>query len=260
MFSLVKAVTRPHYNLSRATAAVLVAHNAAESRSVVGTASTTTTSKPGKLEAALTAVVPTKAAAPPIPSPSEHPLQHPPDPDEAATEDAVCGAFEADAVFPRPSVDGEGEEEEEEDVDEEVDEYLEDGDDPDDASMGDENAMLRRAHESALLKAAAEAREKSMTTTTNANGTPPPPAAAEPVERKSVDTVQKPTEEIPLLPATEEPAFSEEPQDGCDSPPPIVAHVSHIKKTKHVFGVYFSLTRVCPLGYIGAKSSPCDDF
>ncbi|KAH9278276.1 Transcription factor RFX3 [Echinococcus granulosus] len=263
-----RAVTRPHCNLSRATAAALVApagtstiesrrsrHNLPTTSS--SSSSNTTATGRGKLEAVLTAV---KEAVPPchlVKGETEVEVEATPeailtsaatttsDHDEAAAEAdeaAICEAFATEAVFPRPSssspstaarqaevetvagadgmveefLDGEEVEEEEE---EEVDE--DDGDENE-----NENAMLCRAHESALLKAAeAAAAEAAAAATQKATNGDVGFTGHLNVEEEQVEKCIK-VEECESLTQSQ--------QECCDSPPPIVAHATPMRKVVRV--------------------------
>uniref|UniRef100_A0A5K3F357 RFX-type winged-helix domain-containing protein n=1 Tax=Mesocestoides corti TaxID=53468 RepID=A0A5K3F357_MESCO len=207
-----RSVTRPHCSLSRTTAAALVApatnnSSAAESRR---SRHDSVTSTKGKLETVLTAAK--------VPEEEETAAA-------AAAEEAVCEVFESEAVFPLLATSRRSDGEEDE-----VDEYLEDEEEPDDASMSDENAMLCRAHESALLKAAEAAAERptdQTATVTNGSTTgddlPPPKGDEEEEEEAAI------VEE-----AEEEESTKDQTQECCDSPPPIVTHATPMRKVVRV--------------------------
>lgn len=127
--------------------------------------------------------------------------------DEA--EAVVCETFETEAIFPRPS----SSEVHPNVVESGIEEFLDGEDEVIDEEDADENenAMLCLAHESALKAAAAEAQKSS----TNGDCI----VGAQPVE-----------EQEECAPVAKEALKVEEPstqaQECCDSPPPIVAHVS----------------------------------
>ncbi|BHF77337.1 Transcription factor rfx3 [Sparganum proliferum] len=179
-----------------------------------------------------------------------------PAPDE--TDEVVCEAF-GNSVFPGVT-----------ECEEEVDEYLDDEDEPDDLT-GDENAMLRRAHESvqALCRNAALERNKlpladpdatnqgEVLAHTKTSTAEVPPASATPTAPSagSVDGecngTQK-TSEAESVPATavdlkvslstNPPSSGEvlaapnfaEPLGGCDSPPPILTLATPARKVVRV--------------------------
>ncbi|VDK20807.1 unnamed protein product [Taenia asiatica] len=263
-----RAVTRPHCNLSRATAAALVAPTGVstiESRRSRHDLPTTSSSSSnitavgkGKLEAVLTAVKEVASPRHLVEGGTEIEVEATPEAilTSAATttsdhgetageadEAAICEAFENEAVFPRPSssspsttvrqaevepivgtegmveefLDGEEVEEEEE---EEVDE--DDGDENE-----NENAMLCRAHESALLKAAeaaaAEAAAAATQKTTNGD-----------VGLAGQLNVEAKEEEGKRMKVEESESQTQPQQECCDSPPPIVAHATPMRKVVRV--------------------------
>lgn len=218
-------MTRPHCNLSRATAAALVAPIEARNRQDIPS---TTPSVCGKLGAVLAVnkepgsdIDPTDTTAQTMPHQ---------DTGDSVTDDAVCEAFEAEAVFQRPTAgDQTGERLEEEFLDGE-EEIL------DDAEDELENAMLCRAHESALKAAAAEAQKSSSENgdagANNSVGMAseiPATGAVHKREEESVGScvpvVLKEALKVEEPSATQQ--HQQQNQEGCDSPPPIVAHVGH---------------------------------
>ncbi|VDM30912.1 unnamed protein product [Hydatigera taeniaeformis] len=267
-----RAVTRPHCNLSRATAAALVAPAGAstmESRrsrqdlpatssssSSSSSFSNTTVTGRGKLEAVLTAVKESVLPRQMVEGETEMGVggtseailtsaatttsdleEAPGEPDEAA----ICEAFETEAVFPRPSssslsaavrqaevetvvgtermveefLDGEEVEEEEEEVDED------DGDENE-----NENAMLCRAHESALLKAAEAAAVEAAAAATQKTPNGEVGFAGQlNLEREEAGKCMK---------VEESESQSQSQHECCDSPPPIVAHATPVRKVVRV--------------------------
>nr|CDS25894.1 transcription factor rfx3 [Hymenolepis microstoma] len=227
-----RAVTRPHCNLSRATATALVANTEPRSREDIPS---TIPSVCGKLEAVLTA---NKEAASDIDATDNtaQTLLHQ-DTEDSVTDVTICEAFEAEAVFQRPNTEGHtGEHLEEEFLDGE-EEIL------DDAEDELENAMLCRAHESALKAAAAEAHKSSSTngdSSDNGNGgmINEVPAAGTVQKREEESAVSGVPVVLKEALKVEEPPASrqhqQQNQEGCDSPPPIVAHATALRKVVRV--------------------------
>ncbi|VUZ54318.1 unnamed protein product [Hymenolepis diminuta] len=227
-----RAVTRPHCNLSRATAAALVAPIEVRNRQDVPSS---TSSICGKLGAVLTVNKEPGSDIDPTDTTAQT-MSHQ-DTGDSVTDDAVCEAFEAEAVFQRPTAgDQTGEHLEEEFLDGE-EEIL------DDAEDELENAMLCRAHESALKAAVAEAQKSSSdngdagaNNNTEMTSEIPATGAVHKREEESVGSC------VPVLLKealkVEEPSamqqHQQQNQEGCDSPPPIVAHAANFRKVVRV--------------------------
>lgn len=247
-------MTRPHCNLSRATAAALVAPAGApineprRSRHDLPTTSSSsnaTATGKGKLGSVLTAVkgvvsprhlvegeteIEVEATPEAILTPATTTISNHDEVTGEADEAAICEAFETEAVFPHPSssspatmvrqaeveaVGTEGMVEEFLDGEEEEEEEV-DEDDGDENE--NENAMLCRAHESALLKVAeAAAAEAAAAVTQKAtNGD---------VGFAGQLNVEEREEEGKCMKVEESDPQTQSQQECCDSPPPIVAHV-----------------------------------
>lgn len=132
--------------------------------------------------------------------------------DDELVEEAVCEAFETH-VFTTGITEGAPVVGDDDDEEEEIDEYLDDEDEPDD-SMGDENVMLRKAHESAQQ---ALCREKAVT-----------PSAVAPISEIIVPLASP----LPVASECNGASGQQEPSavpveslEGCDSPPPILTQV-----------------------------------
>ncbi|KAM7534299.1 hypothetical protein Aperf_G00000117450 [Anoplocephala perfoliata] len=221
-----RAVTRPHSNLSRAMAAALVtpAGSLTETRrNRQDFLAAPTIPVRGKLEAVLTGVNRKTSrdidleVAPLQPDTSQTIQSH--EQSEADEAEAViCEAFETEAVFPRPS----SSEVHTDIVEPGVEEFLDGEDeviDEEDDADENENAMLCLAHESALKAAAAEA-QKSSANEERLVETQPVEAQEEcaPVAKEALKVEESSTQ----------------PQECCDSPPPIVAHATSMRKVVRV--------------------------
>lgn len=249
-------MTRPHCNLSRATAAALVAPAGPVSSAEIrcprtDLLTTSNTSGRGKLEAVLTAVkepvtLESQAAADNITATavSEN-LLAPSTATEAVAastdevdEAAICEVFESEAVFPRPSSSTSTLHHHAE-VETSVEEFLEEEEGEELEDDGDESAMLCRAHESALLKAAEVAAAEAAVSQKAANIDNAEQklimikVEGEEKTKNEEQTVKVEAESTPTKEEIEGEKTSSlqtqsAPQECCDSPPPIVAHVREV--------------------------------